>query len=216
MVIMCPHCHHLEFTIVLDQYHFTECGLDNIYLLFCKITKCGCGVRGIWVPLNSVELYKPMVWELIYNKPGILDSFEFTGIINYLFDFAMENDDFCKLIGFQNRDLIKSNDLSKLAKLKTEGEIQKELQENFCTKDDVLINEECAKEIRNCVALKLGFLNEKELLEIGIEKPITSELDKKLRELAKKAVVEIKFPHASSINNHSGNQIIYVDLKESI
>jgi hypothetical protein len=194
-------CCEQEKEIVLEQYHFTECGLGNVYLLFCKGVKCACGVKGVLIPLNLRELYKPIVWELTYNKPTILSSLEFVGILKYLFNVATEDDDFAREIEFQNRDLIKNNDFLKFIELKT---------------DDVIINEECAKEIRNCLALKLGLSGEKELLQIGRERPVTQELDRKLRKLSRSEVGEIQYGHASQINHHSGNQIIYVDMGENI
>lgn len=216
ITITCGVCKQKEIKPIVEQYHFVESGLDNVYLLNCRIMKCGCGPKGVLLPFDMRAIFEPIVFELIQHKFSILSPKEFVCIRRHLFVLAQVSDEFAKSIGFQNRDLLKINDWTKLVGLKTLEDVQKCLQENFCSGDDVIINEQCSKEIRNCIAHKLGLSGEAELLQIGKEKPLTDELDRKLRELAKSAIGEVPmgYGHASRLDNHTGEQTIYIDMAE--
>lgn len=59
---------------VKENYHFTECGLDYVYLSGIPIFKCACGATTAKIP-NMKDLLNT-IGEAIVNKPTRLTGFE--------------------------------------------------------------------------------------------------------------------------------------------
>jgi len=65
----CPNCKS-ELTCASGDYHYKECGLDNVYLVGIEIHTCPCGEEVINLPMVA-ELHTLIALNLIKKKSAL-------------------------------------------------------------------------------------------------------------------------------------------------
>ena len=182
--MLCSNCRQaFIYENGVDFRATTLLNFENIILKNARVIRCHCGVS----PILSLKLYQlelAVVFQLI-TKPATLNIAEFNTIWKCLLSCAAEDKQFAESIGFRNSHFYKFNDFSKLDTSSPES-FDETKEKYFNNADDVIINGILDSEVRNRLAKKLGFQNEKELIGLGrepAEKLIPLSVDFKLRKL---------------------------------
>jgi len=92
----CPNCQQLRKTHA-GKYHYTESGLQNVWLLGVEIFKCNCGEKFAIIPCLE-ELHK-LIAMIILKKEDQLSGREIRFLRKHM---GLKAKDFAKQIGVMN------------------------------------------------------------------------------------------------------------------
>ena len=94
--INCPNCHRRHETKI-GEYHYTESGLPNVWLLGIEVFECDCGERFAFIPCIQ-ELHKLIARDLL-TQENSLSGPEIRFLRKTM---GLKAKDFAALIGVKN------------------------------------------------------------------------------------------------------------------
>jgi putative zinc finger/helix-turn-helix YgiT family protein len=92
----CPACHQMG-KIHTGKYHYTESGLQNVWLLGVEIFECGCGEIFAFIPCAQ-ELHK-LIAQILLKQENQLSGREIRFLRKHM---GMKAKDFAERLGVKN------------------------------------------------------------------------------------------------------------------
>jgi putative transcriptional regulator len=117
--IKCPNC-HLKGKTHKGEYHYTESGLQNVWLMGVEIFECDCGENFAFIPCAQ-ELHK-LIAEILLKQESQLSGREIRFLRKHM---GMKSKDFANEVGvrpvtvsrWENGDSAPSESLDRLIRL---------------------------------------------------------------------------------------------------
>jgi len=94
--INCPHC-HLRGKTRKGKYHYTESGLQNVWLVGVEIFKCDCGEKFAFIPYVK-ELHK-LIAEILLKQENQLSGRDIRFLRKHM---GLKAKDFAERLGVKN------------------------------------------------------------------------------------------------------------------
>ncbi len=211
-IMNCPLCKQGLVKAKQEIYCFKESGLNNVFLKNIPCFICACGTSPI-LPLNMFGPINYGIIKQLVTKPNALNHKEFVFLIQIIRQASEDNANFAKYIGFKNISLIKFNDFSKID-ISSPQTVRESSRIFLNSENDGIINEQCADEIDELLAIRLGFKTRFELRDFCGQskfKPVHYNQDFKIRELAEQVLKFVKV--CESYSEFEGDyQKVFIEL----